>query len=167
MRRITPLIVSSLAVASVWAQPTHRTPAQALDRAFTNLSQKILAMAEDFPEDKYDYRPAPGLRSFGDVILHIASGNIFAAKAGRGENVKWDDLELNPKDYKGKTAIVAALKQSITEASATLKATPESQFAASLGPWLAVIEHAGEHYGQLVVYYRNNSLVPPESRKGS
>jgi hypothetical protein len=45
-----------------------------------------------------------------------------------------------------------------------LKATPEDRFTKTVEPWLDVIEHAGEHYGQLVVYYRNNALVPPESR---
>jgi hypothetical protein len=96
------------------------------------------------------------------VIVHFASGNIFAAKAGRGEKVKWD--ELDPKDYKTKQAIVALLDQSITDATASLKAIPADHFNKTLSPWLSVIEHAGEHYGQLVVYYRNNGLVPPESR---
>ena len=51
-----------------------------------------------------------------------------------------------------------------TSRGATLKETPEERFTKSLGPWLAVIEHAAEHYGQLVVYYRANGMVPPESR---
>ncbi len=42
-------------------------------------------MAKDFPEDKYDYRPTKEMRSFGELIVHIASGNVFAAKAGKGE----------------------------------------------------------------------------------
>jgi hypothetical protein len=46
-----------------------------------------------------------------------------------------------------------------------MKATPDDRFAKTVQPWLAVIEHAGEHYGQLVVYYRNNGMVPPESRQ--
>jgi len=119
-------------------------------------------MAKDFPEDKYGYHPAEGVRSFGDVIVHIASGNVYAAKAGRGENVQWNELDV--KDYKTKAAIVAVLEKSITDATATLKATPAENFNKTLAPWLSVIEHAAEHYGQLVVYYRANGLVPPESR---
>jgi hypothetical protein len=42
-------------------------------------------MAKDFPDDKYDYRLKPEMRSFSAVIVHIASGNVYAAKAGRGE----------------------------------------------------------------------------------
>ena len=43
-------------------------------------------------------------------------------------------------------------------------ATPASRYNETVQPWLSVIEHSGEHYGQLVVYYRINGLVPPESR---
>jgi hypothetical protein len=70
-----------------------------------------------------------------------------------------------PQEFKGKADIVAALQKSIPDATATLKAIPAEQFTKTLSPWISIIEHAGEHYGQLVVYYRNNGLVPPESRK--
>jgi hypothetical protein len=50
-------------------------------------------MAKDFPADKYNYSLKPEMRSFGAVIVHIASGNVYAAKAGRGENVNWDELD--------------------------------------------------------------------------
>ena len=50
-------------------------------------------MAKDFPADKYNYSLKPAMRSFGAVIVHIASGNVYAAKAGRGENVNWDELD--------------------------------------------------------------------------
>jgi len=53
-------------------------------------------MAKDFPEDKYNDSLKPEMRSFGAVIVRIASGNVYAAKAGRGENVNWD--ELDPKN---------------------------------------------------------------------
>jgi hypothetical protein len=45
-----------------------------------------------------------------------------------------------------------------------LKAVPEEHFVKTLSPWIDVIEHAAEHYGQLVVYYRTSGLVPPDSR---
>ena len=73
-------------------------------------------------------------------------------------------LELDPKNYADKAAIVAAFKKAIADADATLKATPASRFAASPEPWLSVIEHSAEHYGLLVAYYRMNNLVPPASR---
>src|SRR5205085_10077230 len=101
-------------------------------------------------------------RSFGEVIVHAMSGTVYAAKAGAGENVKWTELE--PKNYKDKSAIVEAFRKAAADLDSSLKATSPTRFAASPQPWLSVIEHTGEHYGQLVVYYRINKMVPPASR---
>jgi uncharacterized damage-inducible protein DinB len=156
-------IAASLApLAFAQTKGPRPTPAVGINRQFTYINGKILEMAKDWAENKYSYQPGPGLRTFGEVIIHVASGNIYAAKAGRGENVNWD--ELDPKAYKTKAEMVAALQKSIDDAVATLKATPDDRFAKTLAPWLSVIQHASEHYGQLVVYYRNNGVVPPDSR---
>jgi uncharacterized damage-inducible protein DinB len=171
MNRISKVIALAVALAALASSAIAQTgrtppsPAQDIQQQFSYVTGKILEMAKDWPADKYGYQPRAGLRTFGEVIVHLTSGNIFAAKAGRGENVKWD--ELDPKVYKTKADMVAALEKSIADAAATLKATPADRFAKTLSPWLSVIEHAGEHYGQLVVYYRNNGLVPPESRPKS
>jgi hypothetical protein len=138
------------------------TPAKSFTAQFEDVNRRLLAMAKDFPEEKYGYRATKDVRAFGEIIVHVASGNAYAAKAGRGEKVKWD--EIDPKGYATKAAAVALLKKTIADATATLKATPDDRFAKTVEPWLDVIEHAGEHYGQLVVYYRNNGMVPPESR---
>ena len=76
-----------------------RPPPRSLKRNFDYVNDKVLTMAEDFPADKYDYQLKPEMRSFGAVIVHIASGNVYAGKAGKGENVKWDDQEQDPGKY--------------------------------------------------------------------
>ena len=119
-------------------------------------------MAKDFPEDKYDYKLKSEMRSFGAVIVHIASGNVYAAKAAKGENVNWD--ELDPKDYRTKAQVVSLMEKSIRDAEATLKSLPDDSFAKTVEPWISVTEHSAEHYGLLVAYYRANGLVPPQSR---
>lgn len=156
--------VAAIAVlaAGVWAQQP-KTPAEEIGGAFADINRQVLDMAKDFPADKYDYKLRPEMRSFGAVIVHIASGNVYAAKAGRGEKVKWD--ELDAANYKTKEAAVALLEKSITDATATLKSRPAESFQKSVEPWVSVIEHAGEHYGLLVAYYRANGMVPPASRK--
>ena len=67
-----------------------------MKRNFDYINAKVLEMAEDFPADKYDYKLKPEMRTFGAVIVHIASGDIFASKAGKGEKVKWDDQDRIP-----------------------------------------------------------------------
>jgi uncharacterized damage-inducible protein DinB len=156
------LAVILLATSLFAAAQTPSTPAKSISAQFADVNRRLLDMAKDFPEEKYGYRATKDVRSFGEIIVHVASGNAYAAKAGRGEKVKWD--EIDPKGYATKAAAVALLEKTIADATATLKATPEDRFTKTVEPWLDVIEHAGEHYGQLVVYYRNNGMVPPESR---
>jgi uncharacterized damage-inducible protein DinB len=163
-QRILSLSVVLFAAVSVVAQVRQQppTPAQTIHGNFVSINRRVLEMARDFPEDKYNYRPNKDVRSFAEVIVHITSGNVYASKAGRGEQVAWD--ELDPKNYKTKAEIVAALQKSIEEATSVLNATQEERFTKTLAPWMDVIEHAAEHYGQLVVYYRANGLTPPASR---
>ncbi len=119
-------------------------------------------MAKDFPEDRYDFKLKAEMRTFGALIVHIAGGNVYAAKAGKGEKANWD--EIDPKDYKTKAQIVALMEKVVADSEATLKSLPDASFAESIEPWISVTEHSAEHYGLLVAYYRANGLVPPESR---
>ena len=160
---LTALLLTGAMVPLAQAQTQQPPPpAKSFSQAFAYINHKVLEMAEDFPETKYGFRLTKETRSFQEVLIHIASGNVFAAKAGRGEKVNWD--ELDPKNYPTKADVVAALRKSIDDATATLNAVPEERFTKTVQPWLAVIEHAGEHYGQLVAYYRASGLVPPDSR---
>jgi hypothetical protein len=168
MRTISKLSVmlggAALLLAAPIAQGPKATPtaSQSIRGHFASINRKVLTMVKDFPEDKYNFRLKPEMRSFGEVIVHIASGNVYAAKAGRGEKVNWD--ELDPKSYPNKAAVVALMEKSIADADATLKGVSDDALTKSGEPWLGVMEHSAEHYGLLVSYYRANGLVPPESR---
>lgn len=158
---ISALLVM-LVVSAAAQQKTPPSPAKQIGNTFAYVNKNILDMAQDFPADKYDFRLKPEMRSFGEVIVHVASGNAYAAKKGRGENVQWD--EIDAKDYKTKAQVVALLQKTIADSTATLKSVPEESFTKDLNPWMSVIEHSGEHYGLLVAYYRANGMVPPASR---
>lgn len=161
MPRTAGYLIAVAISGLAYSQSKAPTAAESLKQNFSYVNQKVLAMAEDFPESKYGYRLKPEMRSFGEVIVHIASGNAYAAKAGRGEKVKWD--ELNPKDYTTKADCVALMQKWIRDANAALKENPLG-WEGSLDPFLSVLQHSSEHYGLLVAYYRANGLVPPESR---
>ena len=158
----TPLLLAVLAVSSPAQQKAPPSPGKQIGNTFAYVNKNILDMAQDFPAEKYDFRLKPEMRSFGEVIVHVTSGIVYAAKKGRGENVNWD--EIDAKNYKTKDEIVALLQKSIADSTATLKSAPEESFAKNLQPWLSVIEHSAEHYGLLVAYYRANGMVPPASR---
>lgn len=95
LRSILLLALLVLVAAPVLAQNALPSTAKSVRGHFTSLNKRLLDMAEDFPEAKYDFRLKPEMRTFGAVVVHVASGNIYAAKAGRRENVNWD--ELNPR----------------------------------------------------------------------
>jgi len=142
------------------------TPVQVMQRQYDDVNRRLLAMAEDFPEDKYDYKPAPDVRTFAEQMLHAIEGNFYttkAAKTARGEKVEWTDPSRDK--YKTKAQVVALAKESVAEINRVLKGQTDAQIVQRLSLWTGLLEHAGEHYGQLVVYYRANGLVPPESRE--
>lgn len=163
-RKLTLLLSGILLLGLIPAFAQSSTPSVAKDLGddFVDVNRKLLDMAKDFPEDKYDFRLKPEMRSFHDLLVHIASGNVYAAKTGRGEKVKWD--EMNPKDYPSKASVVAMFEKTASEANSVLKSWPAEKFSKTVEPWIDVMEHSAEHYGLLVGYYRANGLVPPESR---
>jgi uncharacterized damage-inducible protein DinB len=150
------------------------SPSQSLLRSWNEIGQKLIAMAEDFPEDKYDFKPTPAQRSFSEQLLHAAGANYYFINAVNG--VKPPSGDPTRADYKTKAAVIEYVKKSFADGAALIKSKgdsgvsdlyvnpfPNLQEHFSDGAW-EFIEHSGEHYGQLVVYYRVNGLVPPESR---
>ncbi len=110
--------------------------------------------AEEFPEEKYNYRPTEETRSFAEIIMHVARVNHLNAR---------DDLGKPPDDvsefaFHSKAQAVATLKKSFQELEEALKHKP-----GSINVPDSMI-HASEHYGNLATYYRLNGLVPPASR---
>src|SRR5262245_52663605 len=186
MKRI-PFLAVALAAAA-FAFPAHAQDAMKKDAAvkpadpelkvvldsWNEIGRKLTAMAEDFPEDKYDFKPTPAQRSFAEQLLHAAGANYFFTNPGMG---KEPPAAEDPKrdQYKSKADIVAFVKKSFADGATALQSKGEKglttevvyfahQKARVLDMAYGLIEHSGEHYGQLVVYYRLAGLVPPESQ---
>jgi uncharacterized damage-inducible protein DinB len=151
------------------------SPSQAVVSAWNEIGRKLTAMAEDFPEDKYDFKATPAQRSFAEQLLHAANANYFFTNLAKGEKVP---AEEDPKrdQYKTKADVVAFVKKAFADGAAAIKAKGDKgmsdlivdpfehkKFRISDAAY-GFIEHSGEHYGQLVAYYRLSGLVPPESR---
>ena len=168
--RVVPLVVSVVAILGVpgiaQAQTPKPDPTQrdVLLRHWTDIGERVVQMAEQFPEDKYEFRPASGVRTFADQLRHVAFWNGFVAKNARGEKADGKLNELPKAEYATKAAIVKALKSSLAEATDLLKQGPAAPSPTLTDLWVSFTEHSGEHYGQMVVYYRLNGLVPPASR---
>src|SRR5580692_11396441 len=106
-----PRFLAALALAALSLHAQSKTPADSLKRNFDYINNKVLEMAQDFPADKYNYKLKPEMRTFGAVIVHIASGDIYAGKAGMGEKVKWDDQEQDPSKFSDQSRLRRAIKE--------------------------------------------------------
>jgi uncharacterized damage-inducible protein DinB len=151
------------------------SPSQAVLESWNDIGRKLVAMAEDFPEDKYDFKPTPAQRSFAEQLLHASNANYFFTNLARGEK---PPAEEDPKrdQYKTKADVVTFVKKAFADGAAAIKAKGDKGMSdLVVDPFghqqmriadmaYGFIEHSGEHYGQLVAYYRLSGLVPPESR---
>ena len=169
LTRVVPVIVSAVMLVGsgiAQAQPPkpELTTRDVLLKQWSDIGEKVVQLAEQFPEDKYEFRPVAGVRTFGDQLRHVAFWNGFVAKNARGEKADGKLNELPKAEYPTKAAVVKALKSSLAEATALLKQGPATPSAKLTDLWVSFTEHSGEHYGQLVVYYRLNGIVPPASR---
>ena len=134
---------------------------------------QIASLANEFSEDQYDWRPADGVRSVREVILHLASANYFIA-SGMGIAVP-EDVDMQAiEQITGKESVIAALNKSFEFVKEKLGQVPSSDFekevdlrfmkTSTLNAMLIILDHSGEHKGQLIAYARSNGVVPPWSK---
>jgi uncharacterized damage-inducible protein DinB len=145
---------------------------QALLEEWNDIGRRLTAIAEDMPEDKYDYKPKPEMRSWVMQLLHAAQSNYYFINPVLGKELPKDDVKQD--EFKNKTAVVAFVKKSYADGAEIIKSQGDAGLSKTvqLGKEMQridalaydLIAHANEHYGQIVVYYRLNGLVPPESR---
>jgi len=142
---------------------------------WNEIGRKLVAMAEDFPEDKYDFKPVPAQRTFAEQLLHVTSSMYYFTDPAMGQKPRYPD---DPKgdNLRTKAQIVAFAKKCVEDGATVIKSKgdkgmsesvtdPESKQQEQISDLAySLTEHSGEHYGQLVVYYRVAGLVPPESR---
>jgi len=154
-------------------KPALGASAKLLDQ-WNDVGGKLIAIAEDLPEDKYEYKPNPDSRSFIEQLMHAAGSMYYFTDIAQGKKARYGD---DPKrdGLKTKAQIVAFVKQCVKEGADFINAKGDRGLNESVNdgsPRLirlmdlayGLIEHSGEHYGQLVVYYRINGMTPPASR---
>jgi uncharacterized damage-inducible protein DinB len=142
------------------------SPTQAVLEQWNDIGRKLTAMAEDFPEDKYEFKPNPEQRSFREGLLHVADVNYFFTNPVKGEKPPAQE-DFSKDRLKTKAEVAAYVKKSFADGAAAIKAKGDAyanQQVRVIDMAYGFMEHSGEHYGQLVVYYRVSGLVPPESR---
>jgi hypothetical protein len=133
----------------------------ALKTRWADMGEKMIKLAEEFPEDRYDARPTKAVRTFADQLRHVAFWNQYVADVLRKKEANGEANELPRDAFPTKDKVVGVLRKSF---DAVTRQLSNGHGDADLNQVVAFIEHNGEHYGQLVVYSRLNGIVPPASR---
>jgi DinB family protein len=164
------LLASGAAAQS--ANPISDSVRQAWNDAKGNLQQS----AELMPEPDYSFKPVDTVRTFGQILAHVAGANYEFCAAARGEKSPFSEDHFE-KNAKTKAEIVKGLKDSIAFCDAAYKSLTDRTageavtmpFGMSSRPRAAALignsGHVQEHYGNLVTYFRIKGMVPPSSRR--
>jgi uncharacterized damage-inducible protein DinB len=181
---VTLLAVVGMSLQSQ-AQTQNQAPSPARSRSdemldrWNDIGDKLVAMAKDFPEDKYDFKLQKDERTFALNLLHAAALDFVLIRRISGSNIGPDFGEGdNPtRDaFKTKADVVKFVQEAVADGAQVIQQQGDAgldnttkffgnRMAHNSTIWTFAIEHSGEHYGQLVVYYRANNLVPPDSRR--
>ena len=134
----------------------------------------LVQAATDMPEAKYAFRPTASVRTFGEIIAHVAGSQSMFCAIALGEQPPGEDAVESRK--LGREALIAALRKSNDDCARAYAQDDASAakmtdlFGARHSRLFALIEnaaHDSEHYGNLVTYLRMNGMVPPSSRPAS
>ena len=162
-------VVATLAAAcALHAQNANPLSTEA-KQAYTDVKNNILQSAEKMPEENYGFKPAPRVRSFGQILGHLAEEQHLYCGIVKGEQ-KAVDAE---KTKTSKADLVAALKDAFAYCDAVYDRITDAaavqtvKFGASEPTKLRILwsntVHNSSHYGNLVTYLRIKGLVPPST----
>ena len=145
------------------------------------VEQKLVGLAEAIPEEQYGWRPAEGVRSVSEVVMHVAADNYFlptvagvaapaatAIKAG-----DYPSVQAYEQRKATKAEALAALRASFAHLRAAMQKADDPALAKvhnvfgmqmnGLDLWVMTTTHLHEHLGQMIAYARSNEVVPPSS----
>jgi uncharacterized damage-inducible protein DinB len=169
------LVILGIATTPLAAQERPATPTDhavpTVRAVWQPIAAYIAQSAEDMPAEKYGFKPTPEVRSFGELIGHIAGSQYMFCAAAIGDSArKEDDIE---KSKTTKADLVAAMKESTaycaraysqSDAATHRSLTMFGQTHNRLWALISNAAHDDEHYGNIVTYLRMNGIVPPSSR---
>ena len=177
MKQIMVVVLSAALAAPALAQgpAAQSAPANSARPAYEAAKRFIVRAAEQVSEADYAFKPTPEVRSFGQLIGHVANANYMICAVALGEQSP--SRENIEQARTTKTALVDAVKASFTYCDraygmgdAELIAQSANLFGQQMSR-LAVLSfnaaHDYEHYGNIVTYMRLKGMTPPSSAGGN
>jgi uncharacterized damage-inducible protein DinB len=186
MRRMVITVAASLLAAPAFAQSGRSAQSRSqtgdpgavmvriAQNGWANAKRDIVESASQMPEADYSFKPIDTVRTFGQILAHVADSNNFYCARSKGEAPPIPDGTLE-KTATTKAAIVKALTDSVaycdavyaslTAATAVETVKAGNNQAPRVQPLFANISHNAEHYGNLVTYFRLKKMVPPSTKR--
>jgi uncharacterized damage-inducible protein DinB len=154
-------------------QAASSNPITASEKGFyTLVSGEVIAAAEKMPEQNYAFKPTPDVRSFGQLVGHVADAQYGFCSTATGEPNPMKAIE---KTKASKADLVIALKDAIaycekayagmTDAQGSQTVKMMNYDVARLTVLSVNTAHTDEHYGNMVTYLRLKGIVPPSSER--
>ena len=171
-------LVAAAPVAAAAPAPAHTFQNEFLG-LLDHVEKQIIDLEGAVPQDKFKWRPAPGVRSISEAYLHIAFGNYGLTKAATGaappadagfdgNREKWDTKTTD------KAEIKKILEKSFDHVRTVVKALPDADLEKKVDLFgnqmttrqvlMVVFGHDNEHLGQEIAYARANNITPPWSK---
>ena len=142
-----------------------------------SLHAKFVALANAIPEDKYGWRPAPGVRSVSEVLMHVASEWFFYVPQSVGGAPPADfgpprETLKRLETITKKSEVLDQMAKSWSHARAQVAGVDATKLTGKYKPWDTTIDQAAlgmagdlhEHLGQLIAYARSVGVKPPWSK---
>lgn len=171
------LLLAATAASGVSAQQGSTAITDSLKGPFTMVKGNITRAAEQVPEAQYAYQPTKEVRTFGQLVGHIADANYMFCALASGEKTPAASVEQTMKTKAELQKALAAsfdfcdrafagLNDQTGAAEATIAAINNLK-STKLGVLALNTAHDMEHYGNMVTYMRMNKMVPPSSQGGN
>lgn len=173
-----PLVALAQTSTSPAPQSSASAPANPISasqaKMYNMLSGVVIAAAQKMPEENYSFKPTPEVRSFGQLVGHLADSQYYFCSSVSSENKPSGSIE---KTKTSKADLIAALKEAVAYCGSAYGAMTDAKGSemmklmnmdfAKLTVLTANTAHDYEHYGNMVTYMRLKGIVPPTSEKSA
>lgn len=168
------VLVAALQQAPAAVDRTSQTGAATF--TYENVRTYILKSAEKMPAEHFGFQPTPEVRSFGQILAHVADANhLLCSPAAGVASANGSAIDRIEKETLGREALLARLTESFAVCDAAHRQLTEANMGdmvplmtskrTRLGLLWFHISHCFEHYGNLVTYLRLKNIVPPSSER--